>query len=156
MVNIVHVDRDIPDMDAVVVLLDALSVKGIWKSKDPKEVLSKWRDLKIAFESRCEFLSLELNKRQIDDRVSFTAFSDTIIITLPIQKRNVGKDLGRNEASLVFDSSILVGANIFPISNNLRYSFLVGWVFSELMKLKYGCPSSLTSSNDDIQIDRQA
>ncbi len=98
-------DRDIPDMDAVVVLLDALGVKGIWKSKDPKEVLSKWRDLKIAFESRCEFLSLELNKRQIDDRVSFTAFSDTIIITLPIQKRNVGKDLGRNEASLVIDTA---------------------------------------------------
>lgn len=59
----------------IIILLDALGIKGIWKSSSPTTVQRNW-NIVIA---KCNSLFIDLKSSDISP--TFNAFSDTIIIT---------------------------------------------------------------------------
>jgi hypothetical protein len=63
---------DFENVYGIVIILDALGVKGIWKTKNPEKVLQNWNKVNYAF-------SDNLSRLQ---GVHFSAFSDTIIISV--------------------------------------------------------------------------
>lgn len=75
-----HVKRrkDQQEKIGIIVLLDALGTKGIWKREKSNEVLERWNQFVDFFE---KFVS-----KYIRDKVTFNAFSDTIIITIISKK----------------------------------------------------------------------
>ncbi|WKT57180.1 hypothetical protein QVH35_06985 [Candidatus Nitrosotenuis chungbukensis] len=60
----------------VVVLLDALGIKGIWKSNSPTNVQKNWN----AVIAKCRLLTNDLKSDDISPTLN--AFSDTVIITV--------------------------------------------------------------------------
>jgi hypothetical protein len=84
------------ETDGVIVLLDALGVKGIWNRKDPKEVLKTWTAIQTEFDNASRHLQSALQSAGHFEKLRFEAFSDTIMISLPVKDRGVGADLGRN------------------------------------------------------------
>lgn len=63
----------------IIALLDALGTKGIWARSDPQSVINAWKETLDMFE-----LSLNRTKNQ-EIQHTFLAFSDTLIIILPIE-----------------------------------------------------------------------
>ena len=83
----IHVKRrkELQEKFGIIVLLDALGMKGIWKRKDSKEVLERWNQFVNFFES--------LVKEYIRAKTTFNAFSDTIIITVVSNSNKILLDL---------------------------------------------------------------
>jgi len=80
----------------IVILLDSLGTKGIWKERDPKDVLINWSAL---------IGSLETDKglaKKKNITLEYHAFSDTIIITLA----------GKNNEELLHRAAVTVGSTI--------------------------------------------
>ena len=83
------------EADGIIVLLDALGIKGIWNRRDPSEVMETWNVLRNEYEVGMQLLSNDLRDHGYSKRLRFVAFSDTIIISLPVETRPVGSDRGR-------------------------------------------------------------
>ena len=64
------------EKQGLVIFLDALGMKGIWKRFSPVEVVQKWSNVNTAF------LSIEEDPEIQNLDFSFRALSDTIIITI--------------------------------------------------------------------------
>lgn len=108
-------------VDGVIVLLDALGIKGIWKRKDPAEVLGTWSLLQSEYAKGIESLRAKLRAYGDLKETKFEAFSDTIMVSLPITKREVGRDSGRNSS---WWTIMLIGewlTDIFRVS--IRHNF---------------------------------
>ncbi len=84
------------EADGIIVLLDALGIKGIWNRKNPAEVLNTWASLQEEYTKGIESLRNEFTAHGYFERLRFQAFSDTIMVSLPVKKRGVGSDRGRN------------------------------------------------------------
>jgi hypothetical protein len=74
-------------VDGIIVLLDALRIKGIWKRKDPAKVLEGWSSLQKEYING--FGSLRDRLRAYGDlkETRFDAFSDTMMVSLPVKKK---------------------------------------------------------------------
>lgn len=83
------------EADGIIVLLDALGIKGIWNRKNPAEVLNTWAALQEEYIKGIESLRNEFTAHGYFERLRFQAFSDTIMVSLPVKKREVGSDRGR-------------------------------------------------------------
>jgi hypothetical protein len=92
------IDAKVPfeEADGIIVLLDALGIKGIWNRKKPAEVLNTWSILQHEYIKGIESLKNELQAHGYLEKIRFEAFSDTIMISLPVKGREVGSDRGRN------------------------------------------------------------
>jgi len=82
--------------DEIIVLLDALGTKGIWNRKNPGDVLNTCSSLQVEFIMKIESLKNELQTHGYLEEPRFQAFSDIIMISLPVRTRGVGSDRGRN------------------------------------------------------------
>lgn len=69
--------KKIPEKYGAVILLDALGTKGVWKNNDTDVILERWNTFTGLFEDLFENYMKEYKAE-----VTFTAFSDTIIITV--------------------------------------------------------------------------
>jgi len=69
--------KKIPEKYGVVILLDALGTKGVWKDNDTDDIIERWNTFTGIFKD----LFTKFLKRY-KCKVTFTAFSDTIIITV--------------------------------------------------------------------------
>ena len=110
-------------VDGVIVLLDALGIKGIWKRKDPAEVLGTWSLLQSEYAKGIESLRAKLRAYGDLKETKFEAFSDTIMVSLPITKREVGRDSGRNSS---WWTIMLIGewlTDIFRVSTRHNFYF---------------------------------
>jgi hypothetical protein len=83
-------------VDGIIVLLDALGIKGVWKTRNPAEVTENWELLYEEYVKEIESLKNKLQKYGSLKETKFEAFSDTVMLSLPIDKRDVGSDRGRN------------------------------------------------------------
>jgi len=111
------------DKEGVVILLDSLGTKGIWKSRNPEEVLVSWQG--VIDSTNVDVLACRDNG--ID--LKFNAFSDTMIITL------TGDDKEKilEEAGTTLNSIISVG---IPHGINFRGCISMGKIYrSEIMVL---------------------
>lgn len=82
------------EREGIIVLLDALGIKGIWNRKNPVEVLNTWAALQKEFTKGIESLIKDFRDHGYSEP-KFEAYSDTIMISLPVNKREVGSDRGR-------------------------------------------------------------
>jgi hypothetical protein len=73
--------------DGIIVLLDALGIKGIWNRKNPAEVLNTWAALQEEYTKGSESLRNEFTAHGYFERLRFQAFSDTTMVSLPVKKR---------------------------------------------------------------------
>jgi hypothetical protein len=79
------------EADGVIVLLDASGIKGIWNRKVPAEVLNTWEALQEEYAIGVESLRKEFLDHGYFERLRFEAFSDTIMISLPVKKKGCWK-----------------------------------------------------------------
>jgi len=80
--------------EGLVLLLDALGTKGIWRDKDPSLVLDNWEQVVDTL-----VIDVEASKKRgIDFR--YNAFSDTLIITMT----------GKTKEELLNEASVIVSA----------------------------------------------
>ena len=110
-------------VDGIIVLLDALGIKGIWKRKDPAKVLEGWSSLQKEYING--FKSLRDRLRAYGDlkETRFEAFSDTMMVSLPVKKRDVGIDIGRNSAwwTIMLIGELLIQLFRVSISHNFLF-----------------------------------
>jgi len=93
-----------PPTKGIIVLLDVLGMKGIWKREKPKDVSKRWNNFIKKFER-------QVNETLKDTTLKpeFHAFSDTIMIT--VKTLEIKTDLIRLTRSLYlpFITSIIIG-----------------------------------------------
>lgn len=111
------------EVDGVIVLLDALGIKGIWNRRNPREVLETWRLLCDEYNFGMQLLSNDLKDHGYSEKLRFVTFSDTIIISLPVEKRSVGIDRGRNPLWLTMISMGEVLLRLFRLSICRQFYF---------------------------------
>lgn len=71
MAKLIHEERY-----GVIVLLDALGVKGIWKNQDPQKILDSWNGV-------IDNVNLDVKEaKKLGMTLEFDAFSDTLIISI--------------------------------------------------------------------------
>lgn len=111
------------EKEGVVILLDSLGTKGIWKSRNPKEVLTSWQGI-------VDSTNMDVRACKTSDvDLKFNAFSDTLIITM------TGNDKQKllEEAGTTLNSIISVG---IPHGINFRGCISMGKIYrSEIMIL---------------------
>lgn len=112
---------DVSPRFGTVVFLDMLGTRGIWKNRDPKDVLQNYKSILDSFADGIDFLNKKTGAwEEFREFVKFemTAFSDTIIITgsLPDAKREIPLMVG-----LVTYATSLLMPLIIPsaIANNI-------------------------------------
>lgn len=90
-----------------IIMLDSLGTKGIWKVKDPEDVLANWKSLVSVFKE-----DLENAKQSYKSPPRLYAFSDTIIITINEEnKEKVVEDAG-NLTALIMNGGLSVDINL--------------------------------------------
>lgn len=73
--SIKKIDSDVEEENGIIIFLDVLGIKGIWRREDSKVLQKKWANFTKSVE---DVIKLEFPK----NKVSFYTFSDTIIITI--------------------------------------------------------------------------
>jgi len=106
--NKIYVERKrpkelpLPEEDGIVILLDFLGTKGIWKQPNSKQLIKKWIKFIQIFEN--EIIS-NLNTW---GKISFDAFSDTIIITIITKNTESALlEISRILSSFIIESMII-------------------------------------------------
>jgi len=111
----------------VVILLGALGVKGIWKTKNVTEVFENWNSVYYSF-------SDTINNRQLSG-VSLYAFSDTFIVSMRGHERLIKDPIEFVE--------LICNAIIPPFLRSMQYDFFfrgvisMGW-FSDSSRMLIG------------------
>lgn len=104
------------ESEGVVILLDSLGSKGIWKTRDPQEFLSTWEGL---------ISTTNVDVRACKDNgvdLKFNAFSDTMIITLTGEDQQIVLE----EAGTTLSSIIPAG---IPHGIYFRGCFSMGKIY---------------------------
>ncbi len=103
----IYVDRDLPKNattkdTGIVVLLDFLGTKGIWKQSNSRQLIKQWVEFIQSFEKEIT------SKLEMFGTTTFDAFSDTIIIT--IIPKNMEESLAElsNILSLITIESMII------------------------------------------------
>jgi hypothetical protein len=109
--------------DGLIVLLDALGIRGIWNRKNPAEILNNWESLQIEYAKGLECLRNELMSHGYSEKLTFQGFSDTIMISLSVRKREVGSDRGRNPLWWTIMSMGELLSKLFRISIRSHFYF---------------------------------
>ena len=80
----------------IIVLLDALGVKGIWKNHDPKDIIKKW-------ESVVDSMNVDVEScKEIGIELKYRAFSDTLVLTATGgEKEEMVDEIGNALGSLI-------------------------------------------------------
>ena len=66
-------------VEGFIIFLDALGMKGIWRSYTFEQILSRWSNSVAAFMD-----SLQLHRSTLNANYHIRVLSDTIIIAIPI------------------------------------------------------------------------
>jgi hypothetical protein len=112
-------DHGIHQEYGIVIFLDALGIKGIWKRRKPNDVVKMWGTVGGFFKHSLDQATQYLNKRPF-----FRMLSDTIIITIALQQQ-----LNYSDISKTFD--ILLTPFIESLKTGMLFRGIVssGWYF---------------------------
>ncbi len=121
--------------DGVVILIDALGVKGIWRTQDPNRVLDRWSAIVKYFQNIQELKPSEGQDMSIIDEIKpwynvhVSNFSDTFIIIITAKQ---GKEFDFEEA-MVLSGLIALGGFIEALNFNflLRGAISYGKIFRD-------------------------
>ncbi len=78
-------------LNGVVVMLDALGMKGVWARREPSRIVDAWRGLVSRLEQATS--AVAATNSSICGGYQVAAFSDTVILTL--ESTTAGEDLGK-------------------------------------------------------------
>jgi len=123
----IYVDREIPKElppkeFGIVVLLDFLGTKGIWKQPQSRQLIKKWIEFIQSFENEIT------SKLKNFGKTSFDAFSDTIIITIiPKNMESALLEISNILSSFIIESMIIQRPlrGCISLGNIIKDRFLV-------------------------------
>ena len=117
----------------IVILIDLLGTKGIVDRMSTKEIIKQWREFTKEFEDQ-----IVSKLRPFDHRVSFNAFSDTIIITVMTNNIHGALQEISDTVSPFIVESMIIGRPMrgcFSVGNIVRDgTLIIGKAISEASK----------------------
>jgi hypothetical protein len=105
-------------------VLCGLGMKRIWNEKEPEDLFNTWSALLEEYNKEIKSVRIELQAHGYFEELRFGAFSDMIVISLPVKHKVVRVDRGRNP-SLQMISSLNLFHQIQASNQNITKGLIL-------------------------------